>query len=303
MIILAANDTLAGVASVASQVTCTIFGMELNNSVETYKVLDQRQLANSAGTIYTATANGPSFIRSVSVVNNGTVARSFRLFRGGTTNANAITPTFIILAGGMAVYEDELGWQFFNNYGQLLNANGGTLTYSPNNYSLSGFLAESIPRNLCPEVNTTAPTLSGTLWLQAIWLDSGQLVSNVSFHSATTAANTPTHWMFGLYSSARALLATSTDQLTGAWAANTLKTLAMSTPYLVATPGLYYCGIFVTATTIPTLKGGTAKTGGQLAGAAPILQGPTSDVGLTTALPANAGTITASTANVWCAVS
>ena len=53
MLTLAAADTLAGVASAASQVTCTIFGMELNAGTEVYKVLDQRQLASSAATIYT----------------------------------------------------------------------------------------------------------------------------------------------------------------------------------------------------------------------------------------------------------
>ena len=78
MIILAANDTLAGEASVASQVTCTVMGMELNSStlVETYKVLDQRQLANSPATIYTAGASGPTFIRSITVNNNDTVSIS-----------------------------------------------------------------------------------------------------------------------------------------------------------------------------------------------------------------------------------
>ena len=120
MIILAANDTLAAGASVASQVTCTLFGMELNNTTETYKVLDQRQLDSSPETIYTATANGPTFIRTITVNNNDAVVRTFRLFRAGTANANAITPKFTLLPGGAAIYEDGLGWQFFNNSGQVL---------------------------------------------------------------------------------------------------------------------------------------------------------------------------------------
>jgi len=113
MFTLAANDTLAGVASAASEVTCTIFGMELNGTTETYKVLYQGQLAASAGTIYTATANGPSFIRTITVVNTDAVsANTFQLFRGGTASANAITPLINLPAGGAANYEDGKGWDF-----------------------------------------------------------------------------------------------------------------------------------------------------------------------------------------------
>ena len=303
MIILAANDTLAGGASVGSQVTCNLFGMELASGVETYKTLDQRQLASSPATIYTATANGPTFIRSIMVNNNDTVVRSFRLFKGGTAAVNAITPTFYLQPGGAAIYEDGLGWQFFNSSGQVLTAQGGTLIGSEDNFGISGTLAESIPRSLCVEANSATPTASGTLFMQAIYLTAGQTVSNISWASATTGAGTPTHWMFGLYSAGRALLATSADQLTAAWAANTIKTLAMTTPYLVPTSGIYYIGMFMAATTVITSKGNTAKTNGALAAAAPILHGATSDTGLTTALPANAGTITGGLLPIWCAVS
>lgn len=303
MITIAANGTIAGGASVASQVTCTIFGMELNGTTETYKVLDQRQLASSPATIYTATANGPTFIRSITVVNNDTAVRTFQLFTGGTTAAYAITPIYNLLPSGMAVYEDGRGWQFYNKTGQILMASGMPDMGDNDNYSLTGYLAESISRNICVETNSTIPTTGGTLFLQSIYLKAGITVSSISISSATTAANGPTHWMFGLYSGARALLATSTDQTNTAWAANTLKTLAMTTPYLVPTTGLYYVGFFMTASTaIITSKGGAAKTGGQLSAQAPILHGATSDTGLTTTLPANAGAITGGTASLWCAV-
>ena len=49
MLTLAAADTLAAGASAATQVTSTVFGMELNAGVEVYKVLDQRQLAAVSG--------------------------------------------------------------------------------------------------------------------------------------------------------------------------------------------------------------------------------------------------------------
>lgn len=111
MLTLAAADTIAGVASSASKVTCTIFGMELNAGTETYKVLDQRQLAAAAATIYTVPASTQAFIRSITVVNTDTVnAVTFQLFRGGTGAANAITPVMALSAGGSMVYEDGYGW-------------------------------------------------------------------------------------------------------------------------------------------------------------------------------------------------
>lgn len=301
MIILAANDTLAAGASVATQITCTLFGMELNGAVETYKVLDQRQLASSPATIYTATANGPTFIRTITINNNDTVSRTFRLFRAGTAAANAITPTFTLLPGGSAIYEDGLGWQFFTSTGQILQANGAPNYGNVNNWGITGALAETMNRNTCPEVNTTFGT-TGQVFCQAIYLTAGTTVTNISFHSATTAAGTPTHYVFALYDIDRNLLASSADQTSKAWAANTIKTLAMETPYLVLSTGLYYVMISVVATTVPTLKGGIAKTGAQLAGQAPILNGISSTTYSTGTAPSTIGALTVRTTSVWASI-
>ena len=157
-----------------------------------------------------------------------------------------------------------------------------------------------MPRELCTETNLAALT-SGTLRLSPIYLAAGTVVSSISFFSATTAAGTPTNYRFGLFDSSRNLLAESANQTTSAWAANAIKTLAMTTPYRVPTSGLYYIGYYMTATTVPTLKGFTAKTGGQLAGTAPILHG-SSSTGLTTALPNPAAAITVQTTTFWAAV-
>jgi hypothetical protein len=119
VLVLAAADTLAGVAGAASQVTCTIFGMELNAGTETYKVLDQRQLAAAAATIYTAPDSTVAFVKSIHVVNNDTAARSFQLFRGGTVAANAITPAITLQPGGYAVYS-EGAWKTYNSFGMEL---------------------------------------------------------------------------------------------------------------------------------------------------------------------------------------
>jgi hypothetical protein len=202
----------------------------------------------------------------------------------------------------MACYDHKKGWQIYNSYGQIITLSSAMNYSDIPNYSSGAFLAESLDRNIITETNNAVPTASGTLFMQAIWLNAGITVNYIAWHSATTAAGTPTHWMLGLYSSSRALLATSADMLTTAWGANTIQRLPMTTPYAVTTSGLYYIGMFMAATSVITSKGGPAKTGGQLAATAPILHGATTDTGLTTSLPANAGTITGGLLPAWCAV-
>lgn len=292
MITLAAADYLSAGSTAGSVVTFTIFGMELNAGTEVYKVLAQGQVAASHTTIYTAPTNTTGFIKAMTFVNNDTVTRTLELMRGGTASANRITPIISILPGGMACYEDAMGWQFFNSAGQLLTATGMPNNGIQPNYGISGSLAETMDRSTCPEVNSVIGT-SGQIRVQAIWLTAGQTVTNISFHSATTAAGTPTHYVFALYDMNRNLLATTPDQTSTAWAANTLKTIAVTSPYVVPTTGLYYLMISVVATTVPTLKGGVAKTGGQLGGQAPILNGLSSTTYATGTAPASLGAITA----------
>lgn len=217
----------------------------------------------------------------------------------GTNTDEVIQMT--LLVGETITYNGDTGkWTHFN-------ANGAEYTnvtaYVDRLLGISGTIAETIPRELCAETNTAAPTASGTLFLMGIFLRAGQVVSNISFFSATTAAGTPTNGFFALYDGSRNLLAQSANFTTEAWAANTIKTKAMSAAYTVPTTGLYYIGIMITATTIPTLKGNTARTGGQLASTAPIIAGASSS-GLTTSLPNPAAAITAnSLLTVWAAVS
>src|SRR6478736_4217036 len=132
MYTLAATDTISGGASVASQLTCTIFGMELTaGPTETYKILDQRQLASSPATLYTVPASTTTFIKTITVVNNDTTARTIQFFvnigGAGVTAADAITPVTSIPTGGMAVYEDGQGWQIINSNGELEVTTGPTV--------------------------------------------------------------------------------------------------------------------------------------------------------------------------------
>lgn len=177
-----------------------------------------------------------------------------------------------------------------------LDANGAEYGYTAPASGILGAtntFAETIPRQTVPETNTTMAA-SGVLNMQAIYLVAGQLVSNISISSATTAVGTPTHYWFALYSgsqSAPSQLALSADQTNSAWASNTYKTLAMTTAYRVPTSGVYYIGYAMVATTIPTIKGGAARTGGQLGAQAPAIYA-TSTTGITTTMPTTAAALT-----------
>lgn len=101
---------------------------------------------------------------------------------------------------------------------------------------------------------------TGVMTSVPIFLQAGDVVTNLSARSGATAAGTPTNYWFALYSDAAtpALLAQTADQTTTAWAANTTKTLALSAPYTVPKTGIYWAAIMVTATTPPTLLGACA---------------------------------------------
>ncbi len=214
----------------------------------------------------------------------------------GTTSEDLMAVT--LLPGENLILDETGNWCH-------RDVQGASYSYAPQvypNLGPTGTIAETHPRELLSETNSTIPNVSGTLWMQAINLMAGQLVSNITISSGTTAAGTPTNYFFALYDINRGLKAVSANQTTTAWAANTMKTLAMTTPYRVPTTGVYYIGLMMTATTVITSKGNTARIVNQLAGQAPILQG-TSTTGLTTAMPDPAGAISANSASLYAAVS
>lgn len=129
MLTLEAGNTLAGGASVASQLTVTVHGMELTSGpTETYKVLYQGQLGNTVATLYTVGASTTAFIKSISVVNNDSSARTFQFAVGGTTATHFITPVITLGIGYMAVYEDAEGWIVYDANGNQLTAIASPLT-------------------------------------------------------------------------------------------------------------------------------------------------------------------------------
>jgi hypothetical protein len=151
--------------------------------------------------------------------------------------------------------------------------------------SPTSFRAESL-RALDVSADLT-PLTSGVMLSVALPLQPGNVVTNLSFVSGATAAGTPTAYWFALYDTAGALISQSANQGSAAWAANTVKTLALGTAYSVTRAGVYYAAVLVAATTPPSLLG---KSVGIAGAAASILSSKvlaqTSGSGLTTTAPA-----------------
>ncbi|MEH0627813.1 right-handed parallel beta-helix repeat-containing protein [Streptomyces stelliscabiei] len=144
---------------------------------------------------------------------------------------------------------------------------------------------------------TTSTPTSQTLYLVPVWLPQGLVVSNISFVSGGTAMVTPTNWWFTLHNRSKVALARSADQLTAAWAANTVKSLAIAqttagaaSSYTTTYGGLHYLGVMIKASTVPSLvsEGSVADV---LASVSPGFGG--TDTGQTTPPTVTAGAFTA----------
>lgn len=106
-------------------------------------------------------------------------------------------------------------------------------------------------------LGNTVIAATGVELAVAIPLQAGDVVTNITFVTATTAAGTPTAGYAALRSPAGALLAQTADFGSTARAANTAFTVALATAQLISTSGLYIVGISFTAGTVPTLSGVT----------------------------------------------
>lgn len=154
----------------------------------------------------------------------------------------------------------------------------------------TGAMYETHPRQA---ITVTTGTLSsGQMRMIAIDLPAGLVVTSITFCSLGTALAGGTHQFFALYDNNTgretgtpyALLRASNDDTSNAWGTNTNKTLNLSSTYTTVTSGMFYLGLLVVATTMPTV---IAMTSGLAAligsNVTPVISG-TTGAGLT-ALP------------------
>lgn len=152
----------------------------------------------------------------------------------------------------------------------------------------TGAIQQTMPRYAISSTSAAIGANTGTVYMAGIWLPSGVTISNISWLTGATAATTPTHWWLGIADSAGVQRAHTADQTTGAIAANTLITKALTASYTTPSMGLYYLLISVTATTNPT-SAGYASTGNQSA-VSPLLAGVSTSAAQST--PGTDGTST-----------
>lgn len=115
--------------------------------------------------------------------------------------------------------------------------------------------AETFSR-LGPTVAAIQPITAQAAYT-AIELSAGTVVTTVTFTSNTTAGATLSNQWVGLYSAALGLLAVSGDLTNTAWAASSEQVFTFATPFTIPSDGLYYLGLVVVATTVPTIDGVT----------------------------------------------
>lgn len=157
-----------------------------------------------------------------------------------------------------------------------------------------GFKQSSI--NPLMGVNGAALLASGRLHLVRCPVKKGEEYSGISFFSASTTS-VPLHQVFALYNPDRTLIGTTANDTNTAWAANTRKRLALSSPWTPTANGWVYVGIAVTATTVPALLG--LGTPVQVASMAPAYQGRSSTgVSTPASFPTTAAALTTDTAGV-----
>lgn len=102
----------------------------------------------------------------------------------------------------------------------------------------------------------TGTVTSGTIRYQSIQLPAGLPITYIAFCSGTTAAATPLNQWFVLADASLTVLCVTDDDTTTAWATSTVKKLAVTGgPFVTTYTGLYYIGIMVKATTVPTIQG------------------------------------------------
>ena len=159
----------------------------------------------------------------------------------------------------------------------------------------AGVVGQSVERGA--RFDNQAVLTLGRQTFSLVYLEAGATVSTITWVSASTAAVSPTNQWFSLYSAGRAKLAVTVDDTTTAWAANTVKTLALAAPYVVPTAGNYYLGCMVAGGQVPTLTGVPQAVGGTVIyGFPPIRCGrDDTNTGLTTpaTAPATAAALVA----------
>lgn len=169
---------------------------------------------------------------------------------------------------------------------------GGTKAWLYQYLEPANAKASSVDGRMSSSGTSTAGT-SGTIVCFAMPIESGLTISNLTLTSIAAEA-TGTHAWVGIANSAGTVLGVSADNTGAAYfAANTVTTTAIATPFTTTYTGLYYGFVCVAAGTVPTFAAAPAFAHVAISTVPPIMCG-TALTGQTTpvAVGSSLGTIT-----------
>lgn len=153
------------------------------------------------------------------------------------------------------LYLDQAGPRLYGPKAAGVWGSARTLGLSVNDWSkATATVRENFPR-LGSMANLAGHLTSGRLHLYGMWYEAGDVVTSVSFWSGTTALVTGSNQWAALFDGSRVKLAVSADDTSGAWSASTEKTFTLTAPYTIPTSGVYYHGLCVVASTMPSMTG------------------------------------------------
>jgi hypothetical protein len=221
-------------------------------------------------------------------------AAALRVLADSPSNSEAILDVLVDAKGDLLVgtAADTVARMAVGTNGQRLVAdstvtNGMAWAADPDLvWAPTGAVGQAFKRDGATIINNATLTTQ-ILFLAGGRIANGVTVTNLSFRSGATAANVPTNWWFGLFDSAGAILGLTADQTTTAWAGQTTKTLALTTPFVTTYGGRYFAGLMVKATTVPTIQGAAPAAFG--VADAPVPSGTSSTGSGTLTDPASLG--------------
>jgi hypothetical protein len=132
----------------------------------------------------------------------------------------------------------------------------------------AGAIAETMNRNGL-SASSLAALVSGRITFTGLYLYVDEVITTITFFSSTTPLAAGTNQWFVLIDSTGVPLRFTVDDGANAWAANSEKTLALTSPYRITADGVYLVGCMVAAGTVPTIAGATGHAA--LLGKAPQL--------------------------------
>ena len=150
---------------------------------------------------------------------------------------------------------------------------------SPQGAQKPGIIAATMGP-LDPTSKTTTPILNtGEVYLTAIWMPAGAVITNFNLVTGTVGSTGMTHSWFGLADSTGKQLAHTADQGSTAYPTGTAVPIALTAPYTTPVQGIYYMVASMTGTTLPFLVTSSPVGGG--AANTLILAGTTGNVDTT----------------------